>query len=149
LRLDGGRFFGDGGSNSDRFFLGGPRSVRSFGWRELCPVRVDSTGVCSQEGIEPAYLLASFEVRAHPFSTAFINPEGRLKHLLGLQVVPFVDYGNVWEMGKSTTPEGRGRAFGLGLRYSLLSIFNLRLDFAVDGLEMENRQWVVDLAQAF
>jgi outer membrane protein assembly factor BamA len=149
LRLDGGRFFGDGGSNSDRFFLGGPRSVRSFGWRELCPARDDSTGVCSQEGIEPAYLLGSIEVRAHPFSSAFINPEGRLKYLLDLQVVPFVDYGNVWQAGKSSAPEGRGRAFGLGLRYSLLSIFNVRLDFAVDGLEMKNRQWVLDLAQAF
>jgi outer membrane protein assembly factor BamA len=149
LRLDGGRFFGDGGSNSDRFFLGGPRSVRSFGWRELCPVRDDSTGVCSQEGLEPAYLLASFEIRTRPFSSSFIHPEGRLKHLLGLQVVPFVDYGNVWEVGKPLTPEGRGRAFGLGLRYSLLSIFNVRLDFAVDGPEMKNRQWVLDLAQAF
>jgi hemolysin activation/secretion protein len=99
--------------------------------------------------VEPAYLLASFEIRANPFSASFINPEGRFRHLLGLQVVPFVDFGNVWEVGKSIQPEGRGRAYGLGLRYSLLSIFNLRVDFAVDGPDMENSQWVLDLAQAF
>jgi outer membrane protein assembly factor BamA len=132
-RLDGGRFFDAGGSNSDRFFLGGPRSVRSFGWRELCPVKNDSTGICSQEDVEPAYFLASFEVRTSPFSAAFINPEGKLRHLLGLQVVPFVDFGNVWEVGKALAPEGEGKAYGLGLRYSLLSIFNLRVDFATDG----------------
>jgi len=60
-----------------------------------------------------------------------------------------VDYGNVWEVGKKLNPEGRGRAFGLGLRFSVLSIFNLRLDYAVDGLERRNDQWVLDLAQAF
>lgn len=149
FRLDGGRFFGEGGSNSDRFFLGGPRSVRSHGWRALCPERIDSTGVCVQQGIEPAYVLGSFEARASPFSPSYINPEGKLRHLLGLQVVPFMDYGNVWNLGESLTPEGQGRAYGLGLRYSFLSIFNVRLDFAVDGPEMRHSQWVLDLAQAF
>lgn len=149
MRLDGGRFFGEGGSNSDRFFLGGPRSVRSFGWRDLCPDKADSTGVCRQEGVEPAYILTSFEIRTSPFWPSFINPEGKLRHLLDVQVVPFVDYGNVWEVGQKLTSEGRGQAFGLGLRYSLLSIFNLRLDFAVDGSDMDNSQWVLDLAQAF
>ncbi|MDB5103261.1 MAG: outer membrane protein assembly factor, partial [Fibrobacteres bacterium] len=44
VRLDGGKFFGQGGTNSDRFFLGGGRSVRSYGFRELCPeTEVDTT----------------------------------------------------------------------------------------------------------
>lgn len=148
-RLDGGRFFDAGGSNSDRFFLGGPRSVRSFGWRRLCPVQDEATRVCSQDDVEPAYFLASFEVRTSPFSSAYIDPEGRLRFLTGLQVVPFVDYGNVWEVGRRVQPEGEGRAYGIGLRYSLLSIFNLRLDFATDGPEFHNWAWVIDLAQAF
>ena len=149
FRLDGGRFFGQGGINSDRFFLGGPRSVRSFGWRDVCPDKDEATGICRREGIEPAYFLASFEVRTSPFSPAFINPEGKLRHLLGVQVVPFVDYGNVWGVGKPLAPEGEGRAYGLGIRYSLLSVFNLRVDFATDGPEFHNWQWVLDLAQAF
>jgi hemolysin activation/secretion protein len=99
--------------------------------------------------VEPAYFLTSFEVRTSPFSSAFINPEGKLRFLLGLQVVPFVDFGNVWEVGKAMTPEGEGKAYGLGLRYSLLSIFNLRVDFATDGPEFRNWAWVLDLAQAF
>lgn len=149
LRLDGGRFFDPGGSNSDRFFLGGPRSVRSFGWRDLCPDKDDSTGICRQEGIEPAYVLTSLELRTSPFSPAFINPDGKLRHLLGVQVVPFIDYGNVWQVGENLTPEGEGKAYGLGLRYSLMSIFNLRLDVATDGPEFHNWQWILDLAQAF
>ncbi|MEO6096343.1 MAG: BamA/TamA family outer membrane protein [Fibrobacteria bacterium] len=149
LRLDGGRFYGAGDLNSERFFLGGPRSVRSFGWRQVCPEKNDTTEVCQKIGIEPAYVLTSFEIRSNPFSTSFVNPDGRWKFLLGLQVVPFVDYGQVWEVGKGLTEDGEGKAFGLGLRYSLLSIFNLRLDYAVDGWERTHDQWVLDLAQAF
>jgi outer membrane translocation and assembly module TamA len=149
FRLDGGRFFGEAGLNSERFFLGGPRSIRSFGWRKVCPEKNDTTGVCVKSGLQPAYYLTSFEIRSSPFSPAFINPDGRLKFLLGLQVVPFVDYGVVWDVGKPVTEDGTGKAFGLGLRYSLLSIFNLRVDYAVDGLERKNSQWVFDLAQAF
>jgi hemolysin activation/secretion protein len=99
--------------------------------------------------LEPAYFLTSYEIRSSPFSSAFINPEGRWKWLLGVQVVPFMDYGNVWQVGKTVTPEGRGRAYGLGLRYSLLSIFNLRVDYAVDAWKPAHQAWVLDLAQAF
>ncbi len=149
FRLDGGRFYGDGGLNSERFFLGGPRSVRSYGWRKVCPERNDNTNVCTKLGLEPAYFLTSFEIRSSPFSSAFLNPDGRWKWLLSVQVVPFMDYGNVWEVGKPVTQDGVGRAFGLGLRYSLLSIFNIRLDYAVDGWQREHSAWVIDLAQAF
>jgi outer membrane protein assembly factor BamA len=148
LRLDGGRFFGAGEQNSERFFLGGPRSVRSYGWRQICPEK-DSNGVCQTSGVEPAYYLGSFEIRANPFTPAFINPDGRWAWLYGLQVVPFADYGEVWEVGKKVTETGKGRAFGLGLRYSLLSIFNFRIDYAADSWERTHSQWILDLAQAF
>ena len=75
--------------------------------------RTRPPGSASQEGIEPAYFLTSFEVRTSPFSPAFINPEGKLRHLLGLQVVPFVDFGNVWEVGKQRRlRKGRARPSG-------------------------------------
>ncbi len=149
FRLDGGRFYGEGGINSERFYLGGPRSVRSYGWRRVCPEKDTATGLCIKSGVEPAYFLTSFELRTSPFSSTYINPEGRWRYLLGLQVVPFTDYGNVWEVGRNLTRDGEGRAYGLGLRYSLLSIFNLRLDYAVDGWPIRHDQWVLDLAQAF
>ncbi len=149
FRLDGGRFFGVGGLNSERFFLGGPRSVRSYGWRQICPNKDAVTGVCLQEDLEPAYFLSSLEFRTDPFSPAFINRDGRWRYLLGLQVVPFLDYGNIWEVGKPLTTTGQGRAYGLGIRYSLLSIFNVRLDYSMDGPERKHDQWVLDLAQAF
>jgi len=148
LRMDGGRFFGAGEQNSERFFLGGPRSVRSYGWRLICPEK-DSNQVCRTAGVEPAYFLGSFEIRANPFTSSYINPEGRWAWLYGLQVVPFADYGEVWEVGKTVTETGKGRAFGLGLRYSLLSIFNFRIDYAADGWERTHSQWILDLAQAF
>lgn len=148
FRMDGGRFFGAGEQNSERFFLGGPRSVRSYGWRRICPEK-DSNGVCRTSGVEPAYFLNSFEIRANPFTSAYINPDGRWAWLYGLQVVPFADYGQVWEVGKKVTGTGKGKAFGLGLRYSLLSIFNFRIDYAADSWQRTHSQWILDLAQAF
>jgi hypothetical protein len=42
-------------------------------------------------------------------------------------------------------------AYGFGLRYPLLGIFSMRLDFAWghDGTGRENFAWVLDLAEAF
>ncbi len=149
LRLDGGRFFAPGNINSERFFLGGPRSVRSYGWRKLCPEKDLTTGVCLTDGVMPEYILTSFEVRITPFSPGIVNPEGSWRGLLGMQLVPFVDFGTVWQVGRSPTESGMGRAIGMGLRYSLLSIFNLRLDYALDWQSRSHDQWVLDLAQAF
>jgi outer membrane protein assembly factor BamA len=145
LRLDGGRFFGAGGLNSSRFFLGGPRSVRSRGWRSVCP-RVNAAGNCEQEGVEPAYALGSAELRITPFSGAAFGVAG---HLAGLQVVPFADYGNVWEPGEPLNESGKGRAVGLGLRYGFLALFNIRVDYARDPEDPSVSRWVFDLAQAF
>jgi outer membrane protein assembly factor BamA len=147
LRVDGGRFFGAlcaGGINSPRFYLGGPRRVRSRDWRSVCP-RVNSDGNCLQEDVEPAFVLGSAELRLSPFA----NAQGSLRHVAGLQVVPFADYGNVWEPGKAQTPEGEGRAVGIGVRYGFLALFNLRVDYARDPEDASVSRWIFDLAQAF
>lgn len=157
LRLDGGRFFGDGGTNSDRFFLGGPRSVRTYGFRELCP---DTT--CATRELEAAYYLVSQEIRMELFSFPIFSRRGFMKHLVPLQLVPFYDFGRVWDLdGESEAAPGvdpgKGVAFGVGFRYPLLGIFNFRMDFAYgapnDGAD-DPPDWVpdrfvLDLAQAF
>ncbi len=155
-RLDGGRFFGNGESNSERFFLGGSRSVRSYDYRSLCSA-VDTTGedVCVREGKTLAYVQASAELRAEPFALGYVNPRGMFRHLIPLQVVPFADWGKVWDLDYDPAetpakvvayPSQRGYAYGLGFRYPLLGVFNLRVDF-VRGTG-DKRFWI-DLAQAF
>jgi outer membrane protein assembly factor BamA len=158
VRLDGGRFFGRGGTNSDRFFLGGGRSVRSYPFHGLCPeVETDSasgTPVCSTQEQTLAYLLASYEVRFAPFGFRGINPNGGLK----LELVPFYDFGKVWDMeggfalsGSGKQGHGQGVAMGMGLRYPILGLFNFRLDLAYGrpGGGTLPDAWIIDLAQAF
>lgn len=168
MRLDGGRFFGEGGTNSDRFFLGGGRSVRSYGFRELCPETeavVDTAGkvideVCSTKNQTLAYMLASFEARLAPFAFGLPPSKGVMKHLRPLELVPFYDMGKVWDVnngfsfsggGAERQSHGQGVAWGLGFRYPLLGIFNFRLDFAYGkpGNGALWDAWVVDLAQSF
>jgi outer membrane protein assembly factor BamA len=153
-RLDGGRFFGEGGPNSERFFLGGSRSVRSYDFQHLCPEgSQDSTSVCVAQDSSLAYVMASAELRGEPFW--FVNPRGKLRHFAPLQIVPFVDFGKVWDVRHATRfiradgkfPAGQGYAFGLGLRYPLLGIFNLRTDFVLKG--SGGHFFWLDLAQAF
>ena len=153
-RLDGGRFFGSGGANSDRFFLGGPRSVRTYGFRTLCPDK-DPAGACVTEGLTAAYFLFSQEFRMEIFNFSLFNRRGFMKHLVPLQVVPFYDLGKVWDVHDrfsfSRKRTGQGEAFGLGFRYPILGIFNFRLDMAY-GAPGNGRwpdAWIIDLAQAF
>jgi outer membrane protein assembly factor BamA len=162
MRLDGGRFFGQGGTNSDRFFLGGGRSVRSYGFRSLCPeTEVDSTSgdeVCSTRNQTLAYALSSFELRLAPFAFGPVRTKGMLRHFRPLEVVPFYDLGKVWDVDKAfaftgadAQEHGQGEALGMGFRYPLLGIFNFRLDFAW-GRPNNSKwpdEWIVDLAQAF
>lgn len=166
FRLDGGRFFGAGGTNSDRFFLGGGRSVRSYAYQDLCPERhVDLTDttrtVCSTENLTAAYFLTSYELRLSPFALGYISPRGFWNGLIPLKFVPFFDFGKVWnaqgEFSLHSQMGGQGLAYGLGLRYPLLGVFNLRLDFAYGDPKISNQlagvtwpdTWVLDLAQAF
>jgi outer membrane protein assembly factor BamA len=159
-RLDGGRFFGAGGSNSERFFLGGSRSVRSFDFQSLCLEKTpgeDGTGAdgaCRGQEQSLAYYLASAELRFEPFDFGFIDPRSKWHYLLPIQLVPFVDYANVWALGRDfkldvatdIKTSGRGYAYGLGIRYPLLGIFNLRMDFTRGNGPIP---FWLDLAQAF
>lgn len=159
-RLDGGKFFGEGGSNSERFFLGGSRSVRSYDFQSLCLEKTpgdDGTGAdgaCVGQNQSLAYYLASGEVRIEPFDFGSISPKSLWHHLIPIQIVPFVDYANVWDT-RGNSPldapgnirtSGEGYAYGLGIRYPLLGIFNLRMDFARGS---GTHIFWLDLAQAF
>ncbi len=151
-RLDAGRFFGEGGPNSDRFFLGGSRSVRSHEFQNLCPIAPGDT-VCKAQDSSLAYVQVGAELRVDPFW--FLNPRGKLHLLIPLQIVPFLDFGKVWDVRSPIRlrpengkfPAGEGYAVGLGTRYPLLGIFNLRLDFVVKGTG--GKRFWLDLAQAY
>ncbi|MBW8888357.1 MAG: BamA/TamA family outer membrane protein [Fibrobacteres bacterium] len=151
-RLDAGRFFGQGGPNSDRFFLGGSRSVRSYGFQNLCPMGPDEKVCVAQDSIL-AYVQTGAELRVEPFW--FLNPRGHWHSLSPLQIVPFLDFGKVWDVRHAThftwkgskPPSGEGYASGLGVRYPLLGIFNLRMDFVLKG--SGSHYFWLDLAQAF
>jgi len=161
-RLDGGRFFGAGGSNSERFFLGGSRSVRSYNFQSLCLEKspndsaTGAPGVCVGQEQSLAYVLASAEIRFEPFGFRTLGLKKFWKNLIPLQVVPFVDVGNIWDTRGSftldkpknilTPDQGRGYAYGMGIRYPLFGIFNLRLDYAIAS---GDKHFWIDLAQAF
>ncbi|HEX2613836.1 MAG TPA: BamA/TamA family outer membrane protein, partial [Fibrobacteria bacterium] len=163
FRLDGGRFFGAGGQNADRFFLGGPRSVRSYGFRQVCAdVPPPDEGSCplDQDALEPAYFLVSAEARLSPFAFASVPSRGFAGFFRPLDVVPFVDYGKVWNLRSENfsfsrdfleSGYGKAVAYGGGIRYPLLGIFSMRLDLAWGrpGNGSWPDQWVIDLAQAF
>lgn len=156
-RLDGGRFFGEGGPNSQRFFLGGSRSVRSYGFQKLCPDEPEEKQVCVAQNSALAYTQASAELRVEPFW--WLNPRGKWHALAPVQVVPFADFGKVWDVRHPTTysltvdkaGEGQGYAGGVGIRYPLLGIFNLRLDWVITHGPQRGvpHEFWLDLAQAF
>ncbi len=146
-RLNGGRFYGGSQGNAESFFLGGPRSIRSYGWREICPKKMN--GICQTEGLLPAYFLTSFELRLNLFANIHFATDAKWKFLTDIQWVPFVDYGRVWDIGNPISSDGKAKAYGLGIRYTIFSIFNLRIDYAQDGWNSQHSQWVLDLAQAF
>jgi len=151
-RLQGGSFVGKGGLNTDRFFLGGPRSIRCFDFHELHPV-IDSASSSIQSNLIPAYYLGSVELRFLPFIRLRGSSSPVFKQLPPLQLVPFIDYGKIWDVRYDFMSQKRGEGFaaGFGFRYPLFNIFNMRLDFAwgQDGTGERAFSWVIDLAQAF
>jgi hemolysin activation/secretion protein len=94
-------------------------------------------------------------LRLQPFQSSWISADGKFRYLLGLQMVPFADYGNVWKVGYNLTPTGQGRAVGMGLRYVILALFNIRLDYAWDPRDSwdprkaTRARLILDLSQAF
>jgi hemolysin activation/secretion protein len=109
--------------------------------------------VCVAQDSSLAYVQAGAELRAEPFW--FVNPRGHWHSLAPLQIVPFLDFGKVWDVRHPTRftwsgskpPSGEGYASGVGARYPLLGIFNLRLDFVLKG--SGGKGFWLDLAQAF
>lgn len=147
-RVNGGRFFGSGGINSREFFLGGPRSVRAFPFREIRPSTAEN------DRLVPAYYLGSIEIRAGLLDFPLFRNNFPFGNIIApLRFVPFVDYGKVWDVEESFElgTEGEAYAFGIGLHYPLLGIFNFRVDFAwgSTGDGNDNFRVVIDLANAF
>jgi outer membrane protein assembly factor BamA len=138
--------------------------VRSYGFRQVCAdVPPPDKGSCplEQGDLEPAYFLVSAEARLSPLAFASVPPRGVAGFFRPLEVVPFVDYGKVWNLQSDedfslsrdflTSGYGKAVAYGGGIRYPLLGIFSLRLDLAWGrpGGGSWPDQWVIDLAQAF
>lgn len=154
LRLDGGVFSRDGGDNSKRFFLGGRKSIRNKDFREICPERVlrqDSSSADCSPDVTPVYYLMSFELRLRILSGIDFDEKKSWKKLKQLQVVPFTDYGRIWDYGAPVKEEGKGFDVGLGIRLPLL-VFNFRFDYAVGwngGPDFDDYRFIIDLTQAF
>jgi hypothetical protein len=112
----------------------------------------DSVEVCREQGLQPAYLLASQETAVYPFAFVEPNPYGTLRYFQPLALALFSDQGAVWETrnGIETKGSGAAIAFGAGLRYPL-SGFELRLDAArgYDGTGRSVFGWVFDAESAF
>ncbi len=160
LRVDGGSFYGtNGGSNSDRFFMGGPNTIRNKDFEEVCPQK-DSVTTNLEKGkitvecrtkLTPVYYLTSLEMRVKPFKWARPRNHKYLSKVRGLQVVPFTDFGRVWDKKIGLRPEGKGHDVGLGLRFPVL-VFNLRFDMAKgvnNNYGWDEWRFILDLAQAF
>lgn len=110
--LEAGHIFGYDGADVplfERFFLGGPNSIRSFRFREISPI--DKSGVKTGGTTE---VLGSVEyIVPLPFN---------------LRVAGFFDSGNVYGFGTDFDPGDLRKAVGLGVRW--LSPFGpIRVDY--------------------
>ncbi len=118
-RLEGGYIVGYGGEDPplfERFYLGGPNSIRAFKFRTLSPV--DKNGVKTGGTSE---LLGSLEyVIPLPFN---------------LRLAFFTDIGNVYGFGKDFDPTDLRAGVGAGVRW--ISPFGpIRVDY---GLNVDRR----------
>ena len=112
---DYGRFFQEAATEIDSriFYLGGFRSVRGYKSRTIKPTLDDNSGT------QPNFIRTAFEFRIIPYR----------KRLQNFQLVPFFDWGRVWDTDPSYTP-GKGSSLGLGFRYKW-QILMLRVDFTL------------------
>ena len=101
----------------------------------------------------PAFILLSSELRWNLNSVISSEQQNWLKYLSKAQLVPFFDVGQVWDLRHKldSQAQGQGFAIGIGMRYSLFAILNLRLDYAwgKDGRGKSSSALIVDLSQAF
>jgi outer membrane protein assembly factor BamA len=127
--LDGGEFLNPTTFDGSKiFWLGGPRSVRSYGFDDLRAVAAGS-GI----GLQPRYLRASGELRMNlPW---------------GFQAVGFLDWARIWSKGENADLFDLDKAaigYGTGLRFHI-SLLTLRLDYSFG---RGSDSWAFDLAQA-
>jgi outer membrane protein assembly factor BamA len=125
--LEGGRFLSPTTFDGSKvFWMGGPRTVRSYGFDQLRAAKTDSA-----DGLEPRYVRASAELRANlPW---------------GFQAVGFVDWARIWNTGQAPDlldPDKAWWAYGPGIRYHL-TLLTFRLDYSFG-----RGVWAFDLAQA-
>lgn len=126
--LDGGMFFNPSTFDGSKiFWLGGARTVRSYGFDDLRAI--PSPG----HALQPRYVRASGELRMNlPFN---------------LQAVGFLDWARIWNNGQKPALFDLDKAalgYGAGLRLHI-SLLSLRLDYCF-GRGPES--WAFDLAQA-
>lgn len=126
--MEGGVFLNNTTLDGSKiFWLGGARTVRSYGFNELQAVPPPGYG------LRPRYLRSSGELR--------------MNLPLGAQVVGFTDWAYIWNLGEDPDLLDLEKAklgYGFGMRYRL-SLLSLRLDYCLGrGSEI----WAFDLAQA-
>jgi outer membrane protein assembly factor BamA len=131
--LDGGEFFNPTSFDGSKvFWLGGPRTVRSYGF--------DSLRAIASPGhpLEPRYVRASGELRMNL---------PRMDLPVSFQLVGFLDWARIWNNGQNPALADLDKAYigyGGGLRLHI-SLFTLRLDYS---LGRGPESWAFDLAQA-
>jgi len=126
--LDGGEFLNPTTFDGSKvFWLGGSRTVRSYGFDDLRAVPP------AGYGLQPRYVRASGELRLNlPWS---------------LQAVGFLDWARIWNKGESADLFNLDKAaigYGTGLRVHI-SLLTVRLDYSF-GRGYDS--WAFDLAQA-
>jgi len=126
--LDGGEFIDPTSFDGSKiFWLGGSRSVRSYGFDDLRAVPPPGYA------LQPRYVRASGELRMNlPFS---------------LQAVGFLDWARVWNRGERADLFDLDKAalgYGTGVRWHI-SLLTLRVDYSFG---RGSQSWAFDLAQA-
>jgi outer membrane protein insertion porin family len=104
----------------ERFFLGGDRSLRGFGWRDVGPIEENSS---KEEGHIGGNKYIQFNVE-------YLIP---LVEEAGIWVYPFYDTGNAWDKGDPIELSNLRESAGLGIKW-LSPLGPIRLEYG----------WVLD-----
>ncbi len=134
--LEGGRFLNTTTMDGAKvFYLGGSRTVRSYGYGTLkaSPDSITQNGVATLEPLRPRYLRGSGELR-------FDLP-------LSLQAVGFLDWARIWNEGQApdlTNLDIAKIGYGTGLRFRM-TLLSIRLDYSFG---RGDEKFAFDFAQA-
>ncbi len=146
--IDYGHFFNGTKDEIDysTFNQGGSRTVRGYSLGDIDPDYKNEIDADTTDH-RPAFIRSSFELRITP----------PFKSLENMQIVPYYDWANVWDMGSLDNKAGSGTALGLGLRFKL-QILTFRIDYTFKKylnrpFDFSDEGWepnrlVIDLMQA-